>query len=239
MRQQKSVLRLVESAVLLAVATVLSMIKLLDLPYGGSVTAAGTLPVLLIAYRHGVRFGVFAGAVYGMLQLLLGANALSYCPTALAAVAVIVLDYLLAFAAMGAAGAFRNRFSQGKALVMGAMVTGILRYICHVISGCTVWAGLSIPTDDALLYSLAYNATYMLPETVVTALAAWYLSAAVDLRGERPARVAASASRPRLWRRLLRVFFFGAAVTTLLLIFRHGQDAETGAFSSQWLADVP
>lgn len=73
---------------------------------------------------------------------------------------------------------------------MGAVLCGVLRYICHVISGCTVWAGLSIPTQAALLYSLAYNATYMVPETLVTVLGAWYLSRVLDVRGDRPTRAA-------------------------------------------------
>lgn len=241
MKKQSSVLRLVEGALLIAVATVLSMVKLLDLPYGGSVTACSALPILLIGYRHGTKFGIFAAFVYSLLQLLLGASTLSYFSTPLSIVAIILLDYVVAFAVLGLGGVFRRGGrSQGQALVSAALLCCALRYACHVISGCTVWAGLSIPTEAALLYSLAYNATYMLPETLVTALGAWYLSRGLDVGGERLSRVATEGVSGR-------AFAFGlvakgvaaaTAVTDIVLIFRHLQDAETGDFLITGLANV-
>ena len=76
-----------------------------------------------------------------------------------AAAAIILLDYIIAFIVLGLGGIFRKLFrSQGGALAAGTLLACLLRYVCHVISGCTVWAGLSIPSQDALLYSLAYNA---------------------------------------------------------------------------------
>ncbi len=192
MSKNTRVLRLVEGALLLAVATVLSMVKLLDLPYGGSVTACSALPVLLIGYRHGTKFGLFSACVYALLQLLLGTSTLSYFSTPLSIAAVIVLDYVLAFAVLGLGGVFRRAGrDQSAALASGALLVCVLRYVCHVISGCTVWAGLSIPDEAALVYSLAYNATYMLPETLVTVLGAWFFSRCLDVGGEKPRRAAA------------------------------------------------
>ncbi len=242
MKQKSSVLRLVEGALLIAVATVLSMVKLLDLPYGGSVTACSALPVLLIGYRHGIKFGVFAGFVYSLLQLLLGMNTLSYFfSTPLSVVAIILLDYVLAFAVLGLGGVFRREGRpQGQALVSAALLASTLRYICHVISGCTVWAGLSIPTEAALLYSLAYNATYMLPETLVTALGAWYLSRALDVGGERLSRVTPQGMTGRAFALGLcaKGALCAAAVTDIVLVFRHLQDGETGDFLITGLAQV-
>lgn len=60
-----------------------------------------------------------------------------------------------------------------------------MRYICHVISGCTVWAGVSIPSTDGLLYSLSYNATYMIPETVINAAAVFWLFGCLNFRSEK------------------------------------------------------
>lgn len=241
MKQKSSVLRLVEGALLIAVATVLSMVKLLDLPYGGSVTACSALPVLLIGYRHGTKFGLFAAFVYSLLQLLLGMNTLSYFSTPLSIVAIILLDYVLAFAVLGFGGVFRREGrSQGQALVLAALLTCVLRYVCHVISGCTVWAGLSIPTEAALLYSFAYNATYMLPETLVTVLGAWYLSRGLDVGGERLTRVATTGVSGRAF--ALSLCAKGAAavalVADIVLIFRHLQDAESGDFIITGLANV-
>ena len=241
MKKSSSVLRLVEGALLIAVGAVLSMVKLLDLPYGGSVTACSALPVLLIGYRHGVKFGVFAAFVYSLLQLLLGMNTLSYFTTPLSIIAIILLDYVLAFAVLGLGGIFRREGrSQGQALVLAALLTCALRYVCHVISGCTVWAGLSIPTEAALVYSLAYNATYMLPETLVTVLGAWYLSRGLDVGGERISRSSTAEVSGRAFG--LSLCAKGAAaiavIADIVLIFRHLQDAQTGDFIITGLANV-
>ncbi len=241
MKKQSSVLRLVEGALLIAVATVLSMVKLLDLPYGGSVTACSALPILLIGYRHGTKFGLFAAFVYSLMQLLLGMNTLSYFSTPLSIVAIILLDYVLAFMALGLGGVFRREGrAQGQALVSAALLVCALRYVCHVISGCTVWAGLSIPTEAAMLYSVAYNATYMLPEALVTALGAWYLSRGLDVGGERLTRVASAGVSGRAF--VLGLCAKGVVALTsvvdIVLIFRHLQDAETGDFIITGLANV-
>ncbi len=234
MKQQRNLLRLVESALLLAVAAVLSLVKVLDLPYGGSITACAALPVLLVAYRHGTAWGLFTGFAYALIQLLTGLNTLSYVTTPLSVAAVIVLDYVLAFTVLGLGGIFRRQVeSQGTALVLGALLTGVLRYIFHVIAGCTVWAGLSIPDGAALLYSLAYNATYMLPETLVTMLGAWYLSRAIDVRETVPTRAKAAAPirRPAFVAGLLgKAALVVAAVWDIVLLFKPLQDPDTGDF---------
>ncbi|MBO4776807.1 MAG: energy-coupled thiamine transporter ThiT, partial [Lachnospiraceae bacterium] len=72
---------LAECALMLAVGIVLSLVKLIDLPYGGSVTVASMLPVILISYRHGVKYGLITGLAYGIIQQLLGLNTLSYVTT--------------------------------------------------------------------------------------------------------------------------------------------------------------
>lgn len=88
---------------------------------------------------------------------------------------------------------------RARRLLPGAILTGALRYICHVISGCTVWAGLSIPDSHALLYSLAYNATYMVPEILITVVGAVYLSKVLDFSSE---TITDPLRRPRrlIWR---------------------------------------
>ena len=230
--KQKKMLRLVESGLMLAMATVLSMAKVLDLPYGGSITAFSALPPLLVAYRHGLWQGLLTAFAHSLIQLMLGANTLSYATSPAAAAAIVVLDYLLAFTVLGLGGIFRRKcMSQSTALVLGALLTGALRYLLHVVAGCTVWAGLSIPTEAALVYSLAYNATYMLPETLVTALGAWYLSKAVDLREEMPTRAKQTAQVGNFALSLIgKAALLAAAVLDVVEIFRPLQDAETGDF---------
>ena len=84
--KQQKMLRLVESGLMLSIATVLSMVKVLDLPYGGSITAFSALPILLVAYRHGTVQGLLTAAAHALIQLMLGGSALSYATSATAAV---------------------------------------------------------------------------------------------------------------------------------------------------------
>ena len=119
--KQQKMLRLVESGLMLALATILSMVKVLDLPYGGSITAFSALPILLVGYRHGTAHGLFTAFAYALMQLILGLNTLNYATSVGAAVAIVILDYLLAFTVLGLGGIFRKKVqSQGAALVLGA-----------------------------------------------------------------------------------------------------------------------
>ena len=194
-RKQSKIYVLAECAILVALGTVLSLLKLVDLPYGGSVTVASMLPLLIISYRHGMVWGLGCGLVYGAIQQLLGLNTLSYFSTFGSILAVILLDYIVAFAVVGLGGMFRKAVrNESVALAGGALVTGLLRYLCHVISGATVWAGISIPTKAAIGYSLIYNATYMIPETLVLMLVAFYLGQCVDLTQPIPRRIVRTGS---------------------------------------------
>ena len=92
--------KLAESGLMLALATLLSLFKLADLPYGGSITAASMLPVLIIALRHGAVWGVFTGFAHGLLQLILGSSVLSWVTGWQAVVAVIVLLCVVLLAAV-------------------------------------------------------------------------------------------------------------------------------------------
>lgn len=186
----KKSLRLTETAVMLALGFILSMLKIIDMPFGGSVTAFGMLPVIVIAYRHKTAWGLLAGFAASILQLLSGMKDLTYATSAGAVIAIIMLDYVVAFAVMGLGGIFRGRIKDhGLSLAAGALVVCALRYLCHVISGCTVWAGVSIPTSDGLLYSFIYNAAYMIPETVITVAGAYFAGKVFTLTGEHIKRV--------------------------------------------------
>lgn len=232
------VLRLTEGAVMLALATVLSFVKIIDLPYGGSVTAAAAVPLILLAYRHGVGFGLFAGFAYGLLQLTFSSS-LSYVTGFWSVAAVVVLDYLVAFAAVGFAGVFRRMKSQSAALMWGAILYGVLRYLLHVLSGATVWAGISIPTAAALVYSFGYNATYMIPETIISAAAAYFLGAVLNFRADVPGRLATRRTGGTGWLTALAVGLVTAAVVyDTAVIFRHTQDANSGKFTFAGLSAV-
>lgn len=184
-----TVLRLTESAVMLAFAAVLSTLKIIDMPYGGSVTACSMLPLLIIAYRYGTRWGLLTALTYGLIQMLLGMDNLSYATGFLPVAMIILLDYLVAFGVLGLGGLFRRRnLSQGTSLALASLATGILRYLCHVITGFTVWADASLPFKENLIFSFSYNAAYMLPEIIILMLGAVYLSRLLSFDGDTVSR---------------------------------------------------
>ena len=197
--------RLTESAMLLAVAIVLELASKMfipEMPFGGQVTLASMLPVVLISYRHGVKWGLVAGIAYAFIQMAIGARtvAAAFQPgyfgdgrMLLNAFIMCVLDYLLAFTLLGLGGIFRNRIKRpGVGLACGALVALGARYMAHVLSGYILFAGWAewfftqegfpiwgmalvenlSPNMLGLVYSLVYNAMYMVPEMIVTAMAA-------------------------------------------------------------------
>lgn len=183
-------LRLTETAIMIAAAAVLSLIKIVDMPFGGSVTLFSMLPIAVISFRYGVPWGLLAGFTNAVIQMLFGMKNLTYGTSALAVFAIIMLDYIVAFVVVGLAGMFRDKIKDnGTALALGTLIACALRYLCHVISGCTVWAGVSIPDTEGLLYSLAYNASYMIPETIVTVLGAFFAASIFTLRADQIKRI--------------------------------------------------
>ncbi|MBE6594627.1 MAG: hypothetical protein E7644_02385 [Ruminococcaceae bacterium] len=238
--KHRSTKALVESALLLALATVLSELPLVELPYGGSVTVASMLPVLLISYRHGLLWGFGSATAFGVIQQLFGLKNLSYFSTWQSIVTLILLDYVVAFAIIGLGGIFRKQKSlpQWMQLLLGAVTVCVLRYICHVITGATIWVGLSIPDSAALGYSLIYNATYMVPETIILCLLTYYLGTVLDFRRDQLRRMPAVAAHSPLanWLFVLAgALGTGALVFDVCAVFSRLQDAETGRFSVEGL----
>lgn len=166
---------LVECAVMVALATVLSMIKVYQMPLGGSVTALSMLPVCLFALRWGIGWGLLAGGLHAVIQMGLDLGAVvgwGLSPVAL--VGCIVLDYLLAFTVLGLAGVFRKKGKWG--MFLGIMLALALRFVCHLASGTLIF-DIWLPEGWAnpLWYSVCYNGSFMLPELVLTALGAFAL----------------------------------------------------------------
>ncbi len=231
--EQSKTKKLVECALLVAIATVLSVFKLVELPYGGSVTMASMLPILLIAYRHGAGWGVSSGLVYAVVQCLFGLKNVFYFTDWVSVVAVILLDYILAFVVIGLGGVWRRVVrTQALALSLGALTVCCLRYACHVVSGCTVWAGLSIPTTAALGYSFIYNATYMIPECIVLTLATYYLGSVLDFRVEMPTRMQWGTQNKRADGLLAAAGAVGVGglIAVVAFLFGNLQNGETGEF---------
>ena len=208
---QSKTKRLTESAMLLAVAIVLELVsKMLipEQPFGGQVTLAAMLPVLLISYRHGLRWGFVASFAYALMEMVLGSKTVAaafqpgyFGDSAMVGNALIMclLDYLVAYTALGLAGLFRNRVeNKGLSLVLGGLMAMAARFIAHVASGYVLFSGWAewyftqegfpawgaqlVETLSAeglgLVYSLVYNGMYMIPEMVIVSLAALLLARA-------------------------------------------------------------
>ena len=239
-KQTQALRALTESAVMIALATVLSFIKIIDMPYGGSVTIASMLPIALISYRHGMKWGFLSATVYGIVQQLLSLSTLSWVTSWQSIVAVILLDYIIAFTVIGIAGMFKKAIkNQALALAFGCFAVSLLRYACHVISGATVWAGLSIPDSAALSFSFAYNATYMLPETIILLVVAVYIGSMVDFKTAVPSRIKRADTPENLgWiAPVSGLVAVSAIIADTVLVFQHIQD-EDGNFVIQNLANV-
>ena len=240
MKSQKTTRALVESAMMVALATVLSLLKIIELPYGGSVTVGSMLPMIILAYRYGLGWGFGAGFVYAALQQLLGLNNLSYVTGWQSVIAVILLNYVIAFAVVGLGGIFRRIVKkQAAALMLGGILASVLRYVCHVISGCTVWAGLSIPDSAAFIYSLSYNLTYMLPEAIILSALAYYLGGIIDFTKETPTRAITPTSEGDG----SLVFLAGLAyllggIVDISLIVPKLQDPDSGEFTFAFIGEV-
>lgn len=167
---------LCESAVFLALAVILSYIKIWQLPFDGSITLLSMLPICLVAIRHGTAWGGGTAFCYAWFQILQG-GVFSFGLTPEMLIASLLLDYLLAFTVLGLAGVFRKHGTVGK--VCGVAMVCILRFAVHFLSGILLWANYAEFVafgvewvNHPILYSICYNGIYMLPETILTTAAA-------------------------------------------------------------------
>ena len=178
LKKSGNVRALVEASLLVAVGFVLSYITLPKLQSGGSVTALSMLPILLIGLRHGLKWGLGGGFVYACLQMLQQ----FYPPpsgTLEAYIAVVFLDYLIAFSVLGLSGLFaKKRYG----LLFAAPLCLTLRFLSHFLSGIVIWS-VYAGDQSAWIYSLVYNGSYMGIELVATTAAAFVLSKRLDLTG--------------------------------------------------------
>ena len=170
--------KLVESAMLIAVATVLSLVKI-DLPFGGGITIVSMLPLVVASHRWGWKWGIVTAFVYSVLQLILGLDNVGYASSFLMAVGIVFLDYIVAYTVIGLSGLFDVFMkNQRTAVAVGIAVTFCLRFVCHLITGAWIWGVwmpdefMNMPMTSPWLYSFLYNGWYMLGELILTELVA-------------------------------------------------------------------
>ncbi|MBB6216752.1 thiamine transporter [Anaerosolibacter carboniphilus] len=149
---------LVEAGIMIALAQILSYVKIFEAPYGGSVTAGSMVPILFYAIRWGAGPGILAGAVYGILQFVLG-------PKYSFHILSILLDYVVAFGLLGLAGLFRKDF---KGVFLGVFFGILGRFVSTVLSGVILWASYAPENMNPWIYSIVYNGAYLVPELIIS-----------------------------------------------------------------------
>ena len=197
--------RITESAMLLAIAVVLELVSKMFIPeqaFGGQITLVSMLPVVLIAYRHGTKWGFVAAFTYALIEMAIGIKTVSaaFLPgyfgdstMVLNAIVMCLLDYVAAYTLLGLGGIFRNRIkAPGVGLMCGSLVALGARYLAHILSGYVLfsswaewyftqegfpaWGGQLVaalsPEGLGWVYSVVYNGMYMIPEMVITAVVA-------------------------------------------------------------------
>lgn len=204
--------KLTVSAMMIAVATSLAaicaVIPFLNFPFGGGLTICSMLPIIIVSYMYGVKWGLFTGGVYALIQMILGNGTIAALFTPSdesfmgfgAAITICIIDYLLAYTTLGLGGVFRKKIkNKALAICLGSILALSIRYILHIISGYIfygLWAEWFFGEADviaslavskwilntfsgnglSLIYSIVYNGCYMIPEIIITALAAFPVS---------------------------------------------------------------
>lgn len=149
---------LVFSAMSIALAMVTSMIKLIDMPMGGSVTLCSMLFACLIGYIFGLRTGLMAAIAYGFLQLVVDPYIIS--------IPQMFTDYIFGFGALGLSGIF----SEKKNGMLRGYLLGVLgRYFFTFLSGMIFFGSNAASYNMSVpVYSLVYNGAYLIPEALIT-----------------------------------------------------------------------
>ncbi len=204
-KMSANTLKLTVSAIMIAMSTVLSFIKFADLPYGGSVTLFSFVPILFVGYAYGTKWGLASGLVYGVLQMIFGISGaisgagFSWWQVLLCA----LLDYIVAGAMLGFGGTFKKSIKNPQlSFGLGAVFACVLKYFSHFFSGYILFgsyaewfftegAGMDYGANIletftgntlSVVYSLIYNATFMLPETIITVIMACIIISVKPIR---------------------------------------------------------
>jgi len=168
---------LVEGAAMVALATVLSYIRVFKLPWGGSITLLSMLPIAIFSIKRGIKAGFAASFAFALLQFGQGVldGLFGWGLTIGMLIACIVLDYIGAYTVLGIAGIFRKKGMAGW--ITGIVIAVVLRFLFHFFSGVVIWGSFGelwggFYTENTYLYSFVYNGCYMLPELIFTVIGA-------------------------------------------------------------------
>ena len=157
--QNVNIKKISGSAILIALAFILSFVKIMRLPFGGSITLLSMLFISLPSYFYGVKYGLVASFAYSMLQLI--SDNYIFHPVQL------LLDYTIAFTVFGIVGLFREK---KFGLEIGFILACVVRFISSSISGYVFFKEYAPESWNPLIYTVAYNASYIFTECIFTVL---------------------------------------------------------------------
>lgn len=181
--------KLVQTAIMLSLSSILSLIKIINLPYGGSITLLSMLPIFFISYKYNLKWGIFSGFTYGLIQLLFGTFEGSFRGLTIISVIISsVLDYIIAFTFLGFVPLFKNSIKNiNISFLFGMLFSASMSLIVHIISGVLVFGsyansffsqeGFTLGNNIInsvskeylpIIYSIIYNSMYMIPEIIIT-----------------------------------------------------------------------
>ena len=210
-RTEKITVSAMMIAISVAISALCAAVPFINLPFGGGFTIASMLPIIAVAYMYGTRWGLLTGFIYSFMQMILGFNTVSafFLPgdsqmVWYRAILVCLIDYVIAYTVLGFGGIFRKKLGKTKALCLGSIVALSLRYIAHIVSGVIFfgsWAEWFFTQEGfpafgatvletfsgfglSLVYSVIYNGTYMIPEIIITALAAIAIARVPQIKQE-------------------------------------------------------
>ncbi len=168
---------MVECAVMVALAVVLSYIRVYKLPWGGSITLLSMLPIAVFSIRRGIGWGLGCSFLFSLFQFAqgVGDGLFTWGLTPVMLSACIFLDYIGAYTVLGIAGVFRDKGNAGN--IAGTVLAIMMRFLFHFLSGVVIWQSYGelwngFSTESSVVYSLLYNGSYMLPELIFTTIGA-------------------------------------------------------------------
>lgn len=173
--------KLTNTAIMIALAEVLSFFTVFQGINGGDVTIGSAVPIILIAFMYNTPWGILTSLVYTLVNMLLK-GIVTTLPTEglYTYFMMILLDYVLAFGVLGLAGWFSRKMGGGSvAMTVSAAIVVFLRFVCHYASGIILWGSYAPEGQSVWLYSLLYNGGYMLPELIITTVIVGILSVKV------------------------------------------------------------
>lgn len=184
MKQQKKnnkTYRLVVTAMMIALATLLNEVAVFESPFlfGGGVTVFSQVPIIVLSYVFGPAWGLLSGFTMSVIQLIFGLSNLSYVKGIMSYLIVILFDYIIPYTVLGLAGVFKGKFGNKYIDIgIGTIMVCALRFLCHFISGATVWADWTSGQDAGaiLTYAALYNLGYMAPETLISLIGVFALA---------------------------------------------------------------